>query len=82
MRPAVHLPLPPHLEGLVIHEEDAAGSLALGIAESRDIDALGPAMDGVRTAIAGTFGKVGRLDYLDDRGLAFVGLGVEDMDAR
>ena len=53
LRPAVDLPAAEHVEALVVDQEDAARRLALGVAERADVDALGPAMDGVRPAVAG-----------------------------
>ena len=46
--PAIHFPLAAHLEGLVIHQKNAAWRLALGIAKCCDIDPFRPAMDGMR----------------------------------
>ena len=66
LRAAIDLPLAAHVEGLVVHQEDAARALALAVAERRDIDAFRAAMDGVRARIAGLVGDLGRLDHLDD----------------
>src|SRR5262245_21820923 len=46
-RSPIHLPLAAHFKRLVIHQENAARSLALAIAEGGDVDAVGPAMHGV-----------------------------------
>src|SRR5690349_3078492 len=43
LRAPVDLPAAEGLEGLVIHDEDAAGRLAFRVAESRNIDAVRPA---------------------------------------
>ena len=82
LRPAVDLPAAERLEGLVVHEKNAAGRLALGVAERRDVDALRAAMDRVRARVAGLFGDLLRLDHLDDLRVPRIGLGVEDVDAR
>ncbi len=44
---AVHLPLAENIEALGIEQEDAAGRLALGVAERVHIYSFGAAMDGV-----------------------------------
>ena len=82
LRPAIHLPLPEHVEGLVIHQEDAARSLALAVAEGGDIDALGAAMHRMRARVTGLVGDFVRLNHLDDLRVSRIGLGVEDVDAR
>src|SRR6185437_10218904 len=66
LRPALDLPAAEHLEALMVHEEDAARPLALLIAERAHIDAVGPAMDGVRARVAGALGELLRLYYLDE----------------
>ena len=53
LRPAIDLPVAAHVEGLVVHQEDAARRLAFAIAERRDVDALRAAMHRVRPRIAG-----------------------------
>jgi hypothetical protein len=82
LRPAVDFPAPKHFEILVVHEEDAAGSLSLGIAHRGDVHAFRAAMHCMRTAIAGALGEFGRLDHLDDLWLSRIGLGVDDVNAR
>ena len=62
LRAAVDLPAAEHVEGLVVHHEDAARALALGVAERADVDAAGPAMHGVRPRVARPLGELGRLD--------------------
>ena len=82
LRPAVDLPAAEHLEGLVIHQEHAARALALGVAERADIDALGPAVHGMRPGVAGAVGELGGLDRPNLLRLPRVWLGVEDVQAR
>ena len=82
LRPAIHLPLPEHVEGLVIHQEDAARSLALAVAEGGDIDALGAAMHRMRARVTGLVGDFVRLNHPDDLRISRIGLGVEDVNAR
>ena len=82
LRAAVHLPASERLEALVVHDEDAAGRVALRVAERGHVDAARSAMDGVRARVAGLGGQLLRLDHLDDLRGARIGLGVEDVDAR
>ena len=63
LRPAVDLEAAEHVERLAVHQEHAAGAVALGIAERRDIDAVRPAMDGMRAAVAGRLDQLFRLDH-------------------
>ena len=51
-------------------------------AERADVDALGPAVHGVRARVAGLSQHLLRLDDLDDRRLGRIGLRVDDIDAR
>src|SRR5262245_66086358 len=53
LRSAVDLPTAKGLETLVIQHEAAPGRLAILVSEGRDIDAPGPAVDGVRAGIEG-----------------------------
>src|SRR5262249_49454818 len=82
LRSAVDRPAAEGLETLVIHDEDAAGRLAVLVSEGGDIDAPGPAMDGMRAGIAGLVRKLRRLDDFDDFRRPRIGVGVENVDAR
>src|SRR5262249_26716675 len=82
LRSAVDLPAAKGLETLVIHDEDAAGRLAVLVSEGRDVDAPGSAVDGMRTGIAGLVRKLCRLDDLDDFRRPRIGFGVENVHAR
>ncbi len=82
LRAALDLPAPQHVEGLRIHEEHAARRVAFRVSERRDIDAVGPAMDCMRAAIAGRLDHLFRLDHPHDHRVLRVGLGVDDVDAR
>src|SRR5271166_5971585 len=76
LRSAVDLPPAERLEALLIHDKDSARRLAILVAERRDIDAAGPAMDRMRARVAGLVGNLLRLNHLHDLGRARVGLGV------
>jgi hypothetical protein len=82
LRAALNLPAAEHVEALGVDEEDAAGRIALGVAERGDIDAVGSAMDRVRAAVAGRLDHLRGLDHPHDVGAFRVGLGVDDVDAR
>src|ERR1700751_3141605 len=82
LRSAGGLPAAEGLESLVIHDEAAAGRLAVLVSEGRDIDAAGSAVDGMRAGIAGLVRKLRRLDDLDDFRRPRIGFGVENVDAR
>ena len=80
--PAVDLPPAADVEGLVVHQEHAARTLALGVAQRAHVDPLGPAVHGVRARVAGPLRHLRRLDHLDELGLLRVRLGVQDVDPR
>jgi hypothetical protein len=82
LAPAVGLPLALDAEVVVVEQEDAAGSVALRVAERGDVDAVRPAVDRVRAAVAGLARDLLGLDHLDELGRARVVLDVEDVDAR
>src|SRR5918992_4817578 len=63
---ALYLPAAERLEGLVVEHEDPAGGVAVDVAERTNIDAVRPAMHGVRAAVAGALGDHLRLNGLDD----------------
>src|SRR5271155_4905572 len=81
LRAAVNLPFSQNLEAVRVHDEDAAGAVAGGGAESAAKNSFGAAVDGVRAGVAGPLGENRRLDDLDDSRLARVWLGVNDMDS-
>jgi hypothetical protein len=65
---------------VLVHGQEAAGALALGVAEHRDDDLLAEAVDGVGRGQAGLGDDLLGLDHLVELGRARVG-GVEDVDA-
>ena len=60
MYDAIFFPLLQHVEGLVIHQEDAARSLALAVAEGGDINAFGAAVHRMRARITRLVGDTAR----------------------
>ena len=82
LRPAVGLPGALDREVLVVEQEDAAGPVAVGVAERGDVDPVRAAVDGVRAAVAGLAGDLVGLDHLHELGRARVLLDVEHVDAR
>jgi hypothetical protein len=81
LRPAVVLPLALDREVVVVEQEDAAGTAALRVAERRDVDAVGTAVDGVGAAVARLARDLLGLDHLHELRGARVVLDVEDVDA-
>src|SRR4051794_34324229 len=61
--PTIELPLPEDVEALVIHDEDATGTVAAGSAERAHQDSVGTAMDGVRRCVSSARGQRLRLDH-------------------
>src|SRR5437660_1957635 len=57
LRTALDFPAAERLERLVVHDENAARGLSVLVAERRDVNAAGPAMDGVGTGVAGLLGE-------------------------
>src|SRR5262245_19123739 len=82
LRSALDLPTAERLERLLIHDEDAAGCLAVLVSERGDVDAPGSAMDGVRARVSGLLSKLFRLDGLDDFGRARIGPGTANVVSR
>ena len=82
LRTALLLPTALEVEGLVVEHEDPAGSAAVHGAERVDVDAVGPAMHGMRRAVAGGGLHGVARDGADQLRPARVGLGVDDVDPR
>src|SRR2546422_8330511 len=82
LRAAVELPATPNLEGVVVDDEDATWAVTGGGAEGADVDPIGPAVAGMRTAVAGAVCNLLRLDRLDDARRSRIGLRVDHIDAR
>src|SRR6516164_4351008 len=51
LRSTVDFPAAEHVKGLVIHQQNAAGYLSLGIAERTDVDPVRATVDGVRSGV-------------------------------
>src|SRR5919202_1755974 len=82
LRSPLYLPSPQGVETLVIHDEDAAGTLPVGSTERAHVDTLRAAVDGVGAAVAGSLVQLVWLYHLDYARLSRVGLGVDDVHAR
>ena len=82
LRSAVVFPATLDLECLRVHHEDAARAVALAIAERVDVDTVGPAVRGVRAAVAGLPNDFVGLDHLDEARLPRVGHRVQDVNPR
>ena len=70
LRAAVVLPGALDREVVVVEQEDAAGAVALGVAERGHVDPVGAAVDRVRAAVAGLARDLVGLDDLHDLGRA------------
>ena len=82
LRSAILLPPPFDLECFGVEHEDAAGAVAVSVAQRVDVDAIRPAVRGVRAAVAGLPDDLLGLDHLDEARLPRVGRGVENVDSR
>src|SRR5271155_2919654 len=82
LRAAVNLPFAQNLEAVRVHDEDPAGAVAGGGAESAAKNSFGAAVDCVRARVAGALGENRRLDDFDDSRFARVWLRIHDMDSR
>ena len=82
LRSAIDFPAPEHVERLVIHHEDAARTLALGVAERADVHAARAAVHGVRPRVSRALGDFLRGDSLDQLRLSRIRLRVDDVDVR
>src|SRR5207253_3719634 len=80
--PAIDLPLSADVEGFVVHEKNAAGRFALGIAERGDVNAFRSAMDRVRPRVAGFLGDFLGFEHPYDFRTSWIRLGIENVDAR
>ena len=78
----IQLPLAEDIEALVIHDENSAGTVAVGGTQRADEDSVGTAMNRVWGCVSGARGQRLRLNHLHDLRFARIGLGVDDMDAR
>ena len=79
---AIDLPFAEDVEAFGIEQENPAGRLAFGVAESIDVDAFRSAVDRVHPGIAGFLGDLLGLDHLHDLRIARIGLGIEDVQSR
>ena len=77
LRPAVLLPGALDREVLVVEQEDAAGPVAVGVAERGDVDPVGAAVDRVRARVAGLARDLVGLDDLGERRIVRVVLDVD-----
>src|SRR5579872_251472 len=66
LRAAIHFPAAQHVEAFMIEEEQPSRTFALGSAKGANVDRVGAAMNGMRTAVAGACGEFFRFDYFDD----------------
>src|SRR6202034_1082358 len=79
---AIDLPSTERLEVVVIQGEDSPRTIAARRAKSAQVDAVGPAVNGVRAAVTGPLLYVLWLDHFYNLWLLGIVLGVDYMDAR
>jgi hypothetical protein len=64
----------------MVHDENAAGPVAVGGSEGADVDAVGATVEGVGAAVARALVQLVWLYHLDDLWPGGVGFGVDDVD--
>src|SRR5947207_2509682 len=79
---SLQLPLPEDIEALVIHHENAAGTVAVRSSQRAHQDSVGTAMSRMRGCVSSARGQSLRLNHLHDLRIARIRLGIDDMDAR
>src|SRR5918998_3430164 len=82
LRSPIDLPGAQRLEALVVHDEYASRSFAVGATKRAHVEALRTAVDGVGTAVARAVVQLFGFDHLDDARLSRVGLDVDDVYPR
>src|SRR4029453_12794049 len=82
LRSTIFLPRSFDLECFGVEDEDATRAVAGRVAQRVDVDAIWPAVGGVRAAIAGLADDFLSFDHLDEAGLTRIGRGIKDVDSR
>src|SRR5262249_42386209 len=82
LRATIQLPLPEHIETLVIHYENSTGTAAVRSSQRADKDSVGAAMNRVWRCVSRTLGQRLGLNHLHDLRFPRIRLGVDDVDAR
>jgi hypothetical protein len=78
--PSIEFPSTKHVERLMVHEEYAPRSLAFGVSERADVNALGPAVHSVGSRITCAVGKFLSLDGPDQLRMSWIGLSIQDVE--
>src|SRR5215472_16582627 len=79
---ATLLPLPPQLEGVRIHQENTARSVAVGGSEGASINPVWAAVNGVGRSVLSLLDELFGFDRLDDLRLLGVLFRIEDVNPR
>ena len=82
LRTTILFPLPLQLEGVRIHQENAAGAVSAGRSKGAPIDAVWSAMNRVGRRVAGLADEFFRLDHLHDLWLFGISLRIQDVNPR
>jgi hypothetical protein len=65
----------------MVHEEYASRSLAFGVSERADVNALGAAVHSVGSRVTCAVGKFRSVDGPDQLRMGWIGLSVQDVEA-
>src|SRR5580698_678133 len=79
---AIDFPSPQGLESVVIESKNPSRPIATRRSQRAEINSIRPAVNRMRTAIAGPLGQDLRLNHLGNRWLFRIRLGVEHVNAR
>ena len=82
LRPAVEFPSPTNLEGLRIEDERSSRAVAVGRSQRTQKDAIGSTVDRVRCGVSRAPRNGLRLNHLHDLWPPWIGLRVENVNAR
>lgn len=78
----IDLPFSQYLEGKVIQQENATGSVAIGSSQSADVNAFRATMDGMRSRVARPRKQFVGFDDLDDGRVQGIRLDIQDVNPR
>jgi hypothetical protein len=78
--PSVEFPSAAHVERLMVHEEYASRSLALGVGERADVNALRAAVHSVGPRVSSAVGKLVGLDCPDQFRMGRIRLRIQHVE--
>ena len=77
----MEFPTTKYVERLMVHEEYAPRSLAFGVSERADVNALGPAVHSVGPRVTCAVGKFHSVDCPDQLRMGWIELSIQDVEA-